>query len=387
SILSPGDGEVLLSDSTFVCEDSVLITAVLQLTGSIAPAQRVCTIDGVQVTVVNDTLTAMVPSDADTKVIVANCTLTDTSGRIFTCIDTVTVFRDITPPECDFGPDNSDVVGTFMDTGSGIAAIETKDIDNGRLIVEPFQPGDKVVNFRVQRLRKDESLRFNFYIYDVCGNRFLCDPVFLTLESIGGTRKYEVRFPSVDRYLYLTNHGLQEIRIDLNGKKFTFIAGASHERLQNNTYRIPLEGTIAFDLKPSLQETGNTMIVEIDGPSGGSAELLILDISTGVDYLLEYQQNLPIAFRLLQNYPNPFNPKTSIPIDVPANWPHPVTLQIFNSTGRLIKTVLDGHIPAGRKTISWDGTDASGAQVASGLYFYRVISGDVVRMRKLILAR
>ncbi|MBI4553395.1 MAG: fibronectin type III domain-containing protein [Candidatus Latescibacteria bacterium] len=94
----------------------------------------------------------------------------------------------------------------------------------------------------------------------------------------------------------------------------------------------------------------------------------------------------PREFALHQNYPNPFNPETTIRFDLPALTA--VTLRIYNLLGQEVATLLDGDPkPAGFYTIRWDGRDASGRPVASGLYVYRLEAGTFVKTRKMLLMR
>lgn len=80
--------------------------------------------------------------------------------------------------------------------------------------------------------------------------------------------------------------------------------------------------------------------------------------------------NLPQNFFLAQNFPNPFNPETKINYELPTR--AAVALQIFNTAGQLVRFYQTGTQEAGAHTISWDGKDASGARVASGVYFYQM---------------
>ena len=81
-------------------------------------------------------------------------------------------------------------------------------------------------------------------------------------------------------------------------------------------------------------------------------------------------QEMPKVFMLHQNYPNPFNPTTTLRYDLPKD-AH-VSLKIFNALGQEIKTLVDEMQDAGFKSVEWGGTNAHGAAVASGLYFYRL---------------
>lgn len=79
---------------------------------------------------------------------------------------------------------------------------------------------------------------------------------------------------------------------------------------------------------------------------------------------------IPQKIALYQNYPNPFNPATEIKFALPENG-H-VIINIYNLAGKKIRTLLDEQRTAGYHTISWDGKDESGHDVASGIYFYRI---------------
>jgi hypothetical protein len=88
---------------------------------------------------------------------------------------------------------------------------------------------------------------------------------------------------------------------------------------------------------------------------------------------------------LFQNYPNPFNPETTITFYLPRNTP--ALLQIFNTEGQLIKTLINAKQPAGYHRISWDGTNEAGQRVSSGIYFYRLQTDFGVLTKKMLLVR
>lgn len=95
----------------------------------------------------------------------------------------------------------------------------------------------------------------------------------------------------------------------------------------------------------------------------------------------------PQSFALLQNFPNPFNPETTIRFDLPH--PSEVRLQIFNVHGQLLRTLFEGALKPGAWQRAWDGKDARGNEVPSGVYFYRlqVNGGEWSSARKMILMR
>ena len=92
---------------------------------------------------------------------------------------------------------------------------------------------------------------------------------------------------------------------------------------------------------------------------------------------------MPLVLR--QNSPNPFNPSTSIGFFLPRAGN--VLIKIFDVNGRLVRVLADGHLAGGEHSIEWDGRDRAGAQVSSGVYFYRLTSGKDSLSRKMILLR
>jgi hypothetical protein len=95
------------------------------------------------------------------------------------------------------------------------------------------------------------------------------------------------------------------------------------------------------------------------------------------------------ARRLGLNVPNPFNPATSIHYVVPGGLGEqgPIHLAIYDLAGTLVATLVDGIQSAGSHTIEWHGRTDRGADVAPGVYLYRLHASGVVETRKMILAR
>ena len=94
-------------------------------------------------------------------------------------------------------------------------------------------------------------------------------------------------------------------------------------------------------------------------------------------------QFTPTKFALHQNYPNPFNPNTTIQFDLPKAG-H-VSLNIYNSTGRLVRILVSGNFAPGAHKVVWDARDESGVRVASGLYFYTIKIGQQFSAQKKLL--
>ena len=94
---------------------------------------------------------------------------------------------------------------------------------------------------------------------------------------------------------------------------------------------------------------------------------------------------VPSAVYLEQNFPNPFNPRTVIRFGVSD--PSSVLLQIFDVRGSLVKTLIDRVQGAGTFDAAWDGTDARGEALPSGIYFCRLRTPTRDISRKMILLR
>ncbi len=97
------------------------------------------------------------------------------------------------------------------------------------------------------------------------------------------------------------------------------------------------------------------------------------------------EQHLPAQITLAQNYPNPFNPATNIEFQISAS--RFVTLDVYDVSGRLVKTLVRENRSPGNYTERWDGTNQFGQQVGSGVYFYRIESAGYTITQKMLLTR
>lgn len=114
-------------------------------------------------------------------------------------------------------------------------------------------------------------------------------------------------------------------------------------------------------------------------------EVWALENLSGTAVVGDRESAAPQSFRLLGNHPNPFNPGTVIAYELPqAAW---VSIKIYDTKGRLIKTLLDQFRAAGRHELKWEGTNQAGKAVASGTYFYTMRSGGVSQTGKMQLQR
>ncbi|RPI16204.1 MAG: T9SS C-terminal target domain-containing protein [Ignavibacteriae bacterium] len=89
---------------------------------------------------------------------------------------------------------------------------------------------------------------------------------------------------------------------------------------------------------------------------------------------------LPLVFNLYQNFPNPFNPSTTISFDIPKS--SDVKIVIYDITGKVITELLNEHMTPGTYNTQWDASN-----LASGIYFYQLITDDFIESKKMVLIK
>ena len=97
------------------------------------------------------------------------------------------------------------------------------------------------------------------------------------------------------------------------------------------------------------------------------------------------EESPALSTRLVQNFPNPFNPKTTLSFNVSEAGD--VQLGIFDVQGRLVRLLMDQHVAAGPHAIEWDGNNAQGEKMSSGVYFSKLMTKDDVQTRKMVLIK
>ena len=115
-------------------------------------------------------------------------------------------------------------------------------------------------------------------------------------------------------------------------------------------------------------------------------EAMVADGMGGVNHLAGvHLEERPSAYVLSQNIPNPFNPQTTIRYALPEA--SQVQIVIYNVMGQQVRTLMDEDQGAGSHQVVWNGRDALGYDVASGVYFVRMQAGTFLQTRKMLLVR
>ncbi|HAX49816.1 MAG TPA: YCF48-related protein [Ignavibacteria bacterium] len=118
----------------------------------------------------------------------------------------------------------------------------------------------------------------------------------------------------------------------------------------------------------------NNLIYYAVRSNGGISKGVLL---TGIEPV---SNAIPARFELKQNYPNPFNPNTTFEFSIPKNGF--VKLAVYDALGREVNSLLNSELKAGEYKINF-----SAADLSSGTYYYKLVSGDVVETKKMILVK
>ena len=159
---------------------------------------------------------------------------------------------------------------------------------------------------------------------------------------------------------------------------------------------IPAEGeAMVADAFGSLIEGNGELVIlqfrVLDPAVPGQVEIAEAVVSDGNGltnvlgaYLAEVRA-MPVDYALGQNFPNPFNPETQIAYQLPES--AKVSLIVYNLLGQQVRELVNGSHEAGFYRVNWDGKDAIGRSVGSGIYFAHMRSGTFSNVKKMLLLK
>ena len=146
----------------------------------------------------------------------------------------------------------------------------------------------------------------------------------------------------------------------------------------------------------SVVQVGDVIELRVIDPNGNT-ELQSLSFKVTPEHLANAVLSVrldgigqPTQNLLLQNYPNPFNPETWIPYQLSED--SSVSISVYDTTGQLVRTLSLGFQPAGfynsqGRAAYWDGRNALGERVASGIYFYQLTTPSFQQTRRLVIVK
>lgn len=176
-----------------------------------------------------------------------------------------------------------------------------------------------------------------------------------------------------DAYMYLYDAEGNELATNDDGG-FDWHSKIQYEVTVDGTYYFLVIGQDAH-VAPRSDDSDR-----IRDPARGEYKFALSRINGGIITPNEEEPSLVYDFKLGQNYPNPFNPTTNIQYQI-ANTAN-VTLDVFNVLGQRVATLVNGRQTAGAYTVTFDARGLS-----SGMYFYRLQSGDQVQIQKMLLIK
>ena len=174
-------------------------------------------------------------------------------------------------------------------------------------------------------------------------------------------------------------------------------SGSGRETLFLTSDRTPGELNIGAVRTDGQGASGNGKLVELTFKTSGTpsasdfqvSESVLVGVDGAVDMVSRVEigdlKPLPDQYRLNQNMPNPFNPSTAIGYQLPEAGQ--VRLAIYNLLGQEVRVLVNERRDAGSFKANWDGTDALGRRVASGIYLYRIQAGSFSATRRMLLLK
>ena len=167
----------------------------------------------------------------------------------------------------------------------------------------------------------------------------------------------------------------------------TISYGGSGVPITNNQFKIEDSentywGTIKTTINGTFTQTG-------DQASGTWSKDVFGTLCSGswgpIGLLVSIEEIVNNMFLLAQNYPNPFNSLTTIDFKVAKS--APITIKIYDTSGREVRNLVDHFYNAGDYSIVWDGLDNNSERVNTGIYFYCLQSGNLKEVKKALLIR
>jgi hypothetical protein len=132
----------------------------------------------------------------------------------------------------------------------------------------------------------------------------------------------------------------------------------------------------------------NYQMIDGDGSRGMHNPFYVIQVLLASKSLIGVEpisNEVPFRFELSQNFPNPFNPTTKINFAIAKA--ENVSIKIYDITGREVYELVNSKLQPGKYSATWTSLNNRGESVASGVYFYRIVAGDFIESKKMILVR
>lgn len=207
-----------------------------------------------------------------------------------------------------------------------------------------------------------------------------------------GWEEFDLIF--IDTVFNITNKGLKKIFGEINGYKFILTAESEELNAGDNIFPVEEFATTSINIgkyiNPNPADLTPMRLLPV-GPAGSDALIVIGDIlapgKDSVDYVMVLRE-LPERIAT-KNFPNPFNAETTIKYSIPDKYLFGVNvaLYIYNSLGQRVTTLVSERQFPGTLNYTWDGLNAHGNQVGSGIYFYQLIIDKQATVKRMIMIK
>lgn len=193
------------------------------------------------------------------------------------------------------------------------------------------------------------------------------------------------------RIMKLPNNNLLALRVKIEDSRnfskvsgYTGIISGNSVQLPTGVYNITNQ-TVIVDLNFNFinvgqLSNGQPVILWADGNSSTNKNALQIRMLVSSPTDVKENPAFVEGYYLEQNYPNPFNPSTRISFTIPET--QQVILKVYNSLGEEISTLINSNLEKGNHTVQFDA-----AGLSSGLYLYRLESGNQLLIRKMMLLK
>ncbi|MCX6166296.1 MAG: T9SS type A sorting domain-containing protein [Ignavibacteriae bacterium] len=259
---------------------------------------------------------------------------------------------------------------------------------NNGILLKQRDYSDRIYDNTLISLKGDKNN--NIYLALMAGSSVsgIHESVVLKYDSTV-TKIWENRYIStvtntnIPDYLHLDNSGNAYVTGGLNSYKLNY---------QGNLIWVVEDSTITngdyfFGQVIKTDYQNNVLIFgNVPNTYPNFTDFVIIKKNSQTVYVSN-QNQLVSNYKLYQNYPNPFNPSTNIKYTIPDNGKSQIengliTLKIYDILGREIATLINEKQSPGIYAVSWNG-----AEFPSGIYFYKIIAGDVTETKKMFLLK
>ena len=233
---------------------------------------------------------------------------------------------------------------------------------------------------------KEVNGKYSLILYNNNTSTLLCDNTFSSSPPGGYTIEngwiaYSKNSLLGQPQIWLRNPSGEEIQITHLGSGSPILTLSANGKIVFSNYSTGALYYADYE-NPDPIKIGNY----ISGNAVWIADTLYYSIGPGLFKLdmntvgIEVKHSTAQDFHLEQNYPNPFNPTTNIRFSIEK--PGMVSLKIYNVLGQEVTTLLNKELKAGTYTFNFDGS-----KLSSGIYFYRIRSGNFVQTNKMVLLK